>query len=444
MNPLIDASSMTRYLLLICLSLLTGSFALHAQDGPVINSYSFGDGLRITDSGGKKIRITGFVQPYAESKELLGANDVPNDNRFRMRRLRLRLEGSSADERFSYRMQADLSGTGEELDGNNNYLLDAFVSYDITSRIKASFGQRATFTDNRELFMNSNSLQLVERSRLTSAFATIREFGLFIEGNFRVGGGQYLKPYFVLTNGDGPNVFTRDRGGLKIGGRIDYLPFGLFTNFGQFNQVDMVRELTPKLVIGTNFSRNQGMSSRRGRESGAILYLDNNNRELLPDFDKFGIDFLFKFRGFSVLGEYVSTSASVPAEITQRVRVDGSVSTSFDVGGVEDMPNYIKGRMMLGEGYNLQLGYLFKNGISVDGRYTYLNAAQHSFLNNGTFYNRPNYYTLGVSKYVGRNYGAKIQGDVTYVKNNGGINNNAGLPVTGNELISRMMVTFSF
>jgi hypothetical protein len=248
----------------------------------------------------------------------------------------------------------------------------------------------------------------------------------------------------VLTNGDGLNVIGRDRGGLKVGGRIDYLPFGLFTNLGQFNQVDVVRELTPKLVVGVNYSHNQGMSSRRGRESGAILYLDNNNDELLPNFSKYGFDFLFKFRGFSMLGEFVKTGATVPEGITQRVRNDGSTSTSFDVNGIEDMPNYIRGRMMLGEAYNIQLGYLFKNGISVDGRYTYIRADQHSFLNNGTFYNRPNYYTLGISKYLARNYGAKIQGDVTYVRNNGGINNNAGLPVTGNELISRMIVTFTF
>lgn len=415
-----------------------------AQENPVIDSYNFGNGLRFNSSTGAMMRLTGYVQPYAESKKHLNDQDIAASNRFRMRRLRLRIEGNAANERFSYRFQADLSGTGEELDGQSNYLLDGYVSYDITSRIKATFGQRATYTDNRELFMNSNSLQLVERSRLTSAFATIREFGLFLEGNFRLGGGQYLKPYFVLTNGDGPNVFSRDRGGLKVGGRVDYLPFGLFTNLGQFNQVDVVRELTPKLVIGANYSLNQGMSSRRGRESGAILYLNNNNEELLPDYTKFGIDFLFKFRGFSMLGEFVKSSASVPEGITQRVRVDGSTSTSFDVNGVEDMPNYVKGRMMLGEAYNIQLGYLFKNGISIDGRYTYLNADQHSFLNNGTFYNRPYYYTLGLSKLLGRNYGAKIQGDVTYVKNNGGINDNAGLPVSGNELISRMIVTFSF
>jgi len=431
-------------LLLLFIPLLLCQTQVRAQENPKIDSYTFGNGLRFTAPNGNQLRLTGYLQPFAETKTLLGDENEDAATRFRMRRLRMRLEGNSANDRFSYRFQADLSGTGEELDGNSNYLLDAFVTYSITSRIKASFGQRATFTDNRELFMNSNSLQLVERSRLTSAFATIREFGLFLEGNFRMGGGHYLKPYFVLTNGDGPNVFNRDRGGLKIGGRIDYLPFGLFTNLGQFNQADVVRELTPKLVVGANFSHNQGMSSRRGRESGAILYLDNNNQELLPDYRKFGIDFLFKFRGFSMLGEFVKSGATIPEGITQRVRNDGSTTTSFDVNGLEDMPNYVRGRMMLGEAYNIQLGYLFKNGISIDGRYTYLNADQHSFLNNGTFYNRPNYYTLGLSKYLSRNYGAKIQGDVTYVRNNGGINNNAGLPVTGNELISRMIVTFSF
>lgn len=423
-----------------CLSCLKA----FSQENIKLNTYTFGDGLRLSDSSGNRIRITGYVQPFMESKQLLSDEDVNAENRFRMRRLRLRLEGSSANSKFSYRFQADLSGTGEELDGNANYLLDAYVSYDIARRITATFGQRATYTDNRELFMNSNSLQLVERSRLTSAFATIREFGLFMDGTFKLGGTSYLKPYFVLSNGDGLNVFGRDRGGLKVGGRVDYLPFGLFSNFGQFNQVDMVRELTPKLVFGGNYSYNTGVSSRRGRESGAILYLDNNNEELLPDYIKFGIDFMFKYKGFSMIGEYVNGKANVPNGITQRVRVDGSTTTSFDVNGVQDVPNYVKGRMMLGEAYNLQLGYLFKNGISVDGRYTFLNADEHSFLNNGTFYNRPNYYTLGLSKYLGRNYGAKIQGDVTYVKNNGGINNSLGLPVTGNEFLSRMIVTFTF
>jgi len=417
---------------------------VHAQDVE-LDSYKFGEGLRFTADEGHKIRISGYVQPYAESKQYTEADANESMNRFRMRRLRLRMDGVLPNERFSYRFQVDLSGASEvgDSESSNNYLLDAYVSYNITNRIKLSFGQRSTYTDNRELFMSSRTLQLVERSRLTSAFSSIREFGFFAQGNFRTGGGSYLKPYFVLTNGDGSNAFDKDHGGLKVGGRIDFLPFGLFTNLGQFRQADVMRELIPKIVIGVNYSKNNGMSSRRGRESGSILYLNDANEESLPDYTKYGADFMIKYKGFSMLGEYIKTEADVPKDITQRLRNNGSTSTTFDVNGIQDVENYVKGRMMLGTAYNIQLGYLFKNGFSVDGRYTQLEADDNSFLNNGTFYNRPEYYTIGLGKYLARNYGAKIQASYTYVRANPGINDLNGSPIAGDEWIARLMLTFS-
>ncbi|MEY3984229.1 MAG: hypothetical protein RL160_1788 [Bacteroidota bacterium] len=430
--------------ILFLLLLLKGASAAAQTNPSLIKAYRFGEGWRMKDSSGSLLRISGYLQPYAESKRLMGETGTDADVRFRLRRVRLRIDGNSANDKFSYRFQTDLSGTGELLDGSSNYLLDAWVAYEPARRIKISFGQRAPYTDNRELFMNSNTLQLVERSRLTSAFATIREFGLFVENTTRLSNQAYLRYYLTLTNGDGPNVFGPDRGGLKYGGRIDFLPFGLFSSQGQFNQVDIIRERTPKLVIGTTYSYAAGVSSRSGRESGAILYLDAQNQELLPDYAKFGVDFLFKYRGFSALGEYMQGNALVPGNITQRVRVDGSVSGDFIVNGEQNVPDYIKARMIVGSAWNLQMGYLFKNGISVDGRYTRLTPATHSFLNNGTFYNRPYYYTLGLSKYVGRHYGAKIQADLTLVQNRGGINNNQGLPVSGNEVIRRIQSTFTF
>ena len=409
-----------------------------------MDAYEFGEGLKFRTSTGKSLKITGYFQPYFESKNYTDAPDLESANRFRLRRSRLRFDGDSADKRFSYRFQIDLSGSAEVEDAEGNYLMDAYVAYDVTKQINIAFGQRATYTDNRELFMNSNSLQLVERSRLTSAFATIREFGFFVQGNFKTGNISRLKPYFVLTNGDGGNVIGKDYGGLKVGGRLDFLPFGLFTNFGQFRQADVVRENTPKLVFGVNYSLNNGVSSRRGRESGAILYLNDNNEESLPDFTKYGVDFLFKYKGFSALGEFIKSSATVPTDITQRVRVDGSVANTFEVNGEENVDAYVRGRMMLGEAYNIQMGYLFKSGFSVDGRYTHLKADTYSFLRNATFYNRPNYYTLGVSKYLDRNYGAKIQASFTYVDGSDGINNNAGNPIEGNEWIGRIMLTLAF
>ena len=222
------------------------------------------------------------------------------------------------------------------------------------------------------------------------------------------------------------------------------MPFGLFSSSGQYRQADLVRELTPKFVIGANYSYNMGISDRRGSQSGTELYLDANNNELLPDFAKYGIDFLFKYRGYSVLGEYVNTSSRVPSGITQRYRNDGTISTTFLVNGIQDVANYVKGKMMVGEGYNIQGGYVFKNNISIDGRFAHLKPEANSFLNNPTSYNRSHFYTLGITKYLDRNYGAKIQLDCTYINAKPGSNNVNELPVNGDEILTRLITTISF
>ena len=431
---------------IISLFLFLISFNINSQSS--LNSYSFGEGISFTADNGSMIKLSGYAQPHLEIKNYNDLEENSSSNRFRLRRLRLRFDGQASNPKFAYRFQVDLSGSSETGEATGDFLLDAYVSYDITNRIKVIFGQRSTHTDNRELFMNSNSLQLVERSRLTSAFSSIREFGLFLSGNFRLNGqGSYLRPYFVLTNGDGINNFDKDLGGLKIGGRIDFLPFGLFTNKGQFRQIDVMRELTPKFVIGVNYSHNSGMTSRRGRNSGSILYLNELGQQSLPDYTKYGIDFLFKYNGFSALGEYVKSSSTVPTDIIERVRNDGSTSSSFLVNGVQDIESYVNGRMMLGEAYNIQMGYLFKSGITIDSRYTHLKADDNSFLNNATFYNRPNYYTLGIGKLLGRNYGAKIQGSITLVDGSLGVNHDndtATDVVFKDELLFRLITTISF
>ena len=427
---------------LILLSFLVPVY-LHAQESK-LHSYSFGEGMTFTDGKDYKIDLDGFVQPSYQGTLFLDPNHKDVFNRFRLRRLNMKLSGDVDHKKIEYGLQIDLSGTSETGNASSSILMDAWVAYNVNKQLQITFGQRSTPTDNRELMMGSQSLQLVERSKVTSAFATIREFGLFLDGTYKIGKMSYLKPYLNVTNGDGINVSLRDHGGLKFGGRLDFLPFGLFANFGQSREADIVREGSPKLVIGCNYSYNVGVSSREGGSSGSILYLDSLGRESLPNFTKYGLDFVFKYRGFSAIGEFVGTSATVPAAITQRVRTDGTTATTFLVNGIQDVPNYVKERMMLGTGYNIQLGYVFKNRISVDARYTHLEADTHSFLNNGTFYNRPDYYTVGLSKYMGRGYGFKIQGSLTYVVAKPGSNDFSGTPITGNQWIMDIITSISF
>ena len=432
-------------MLRICYSILLFSLlnSINSQD-LVLGDYIPGNGLVFASSDDNhKSVLRGYSQSLFESKSIVFDSSEINDenryNRFRARRVRLRLSGNQLNPGFSYRLQVDLaqSDAGDgELSG---VLLDAWIGYKFSKKIKIIVGQKATPTDNIELQMASNSLQLPERSRLTSAFSSIREVGVFLDGKFKLGRKTLIKPMLNITNGDGSNAISNDFGGLKYGARINILPLGTFRNFGQFRQVDIVRELTPKFMIGINGSYNVGISSRRGRGNGDILYMNNLDEYSLPNFLKYGGDLLFKFRGFSLIAEFVKTKAFIPEDISQRVRNNGTVSTSFN-GGVE---NYIKGRMMLGSGLNIQGGYLFKSLISIDGRYTNLMPDEYSFMNNSAFYNRNKYYTLGISKYLFKNYSYKIQASYTYV-DDAIIRDVFEVEYQGNENIFRLMVQIAF
>lgn len=102
--------------------------------------------------------------------------------------------------------------------------------------------------------------------------------------------------------------------------------------------------------------------------------------------------------------------------------------------------------MILGESFNLQMGYLFVNGYSIDARFTHMTSDKFSYLNSAVYNNRPNQYTLGVSKYLSKNYGAKIQASLSWTDGSLGISDYRGseYEISGDELITRVIVTFSF
>ena len=452
--------------------IFTFTIQLKAQDDISLESYNLGEGVRLSQDDSYSFRIRGWLQPWYQSLEYGGDNEIRFANRFRMRRARINFEGNPGNQRLYYRLQFDLTGNGpERYFASKKYLLDAFVRYNITNQIRVTFGQRMPKTDNREVWMRSNTLQFVERSRLTSSFSSLREFGLLFRGNFRTKGGAYLRPYFSVANGDGENVFNADKGGLKVGGRIDFLPFGTFAKYGQWRQVDVVRELIPKLVIGAHYSVFNDVTSGRGRSesySRQFIYINDSNgngsfdrgEERLPDYTKYGIDFMFKYKGFFALGEYIKSSVSVPDDITHRndaysdLPLDQqSYTTSFRkrVGRTTDFVDispeeYVRNQMILGEAYNIQMGYLFKNGLSIDGRYTHLVSEDFSYLNSPLYNNRPNQYTIGLGKFLTKNYGAKIQASYSWVDGSLGISDYRGsqYPVSGGENILRMMLTLSF
>ena len=386
----------------------------------LLGDYIPGNGITLaSDDDNYKVVLRGYAQSLFESRRVrydsVGFFDKSVYNRFRARRVRLRISGKQSNPGFSYRLQLNLAESEVENDELSNVLWDAWVGYNINKYYRVSFGQKSSPTDNIEVLMASNTLQLPERSRLTGAFSNIREIGLFLDGRNNIKGSKWvIKPSINITTGDGYGYKfnSKDFGGLKYGARVNFLPFGLFRNFGQFRQGDLVRELNPKLLIGFSASYNDGITSRRGRRNGDFIYYTLNGTDTsyqLPDFFKFGADILFKYRGFSLIGEFVQTKAFIPDGITHRndrYNNPNNLTTNFRTYSPAD---YVRTQMMLGSGLNLQAGYIFKSLFSIDGRFTSLRPDELSFLNNSLLYNRNKYYEIGVSKYFTKNYTFKVQ-----------------------------------
>jgi hypothetical protein len=398
--------------------LLAFPLSIMAQDweddlSSSVANYQLGEGWSY-QSGSMNGEITALIQPHAEWKYGPSEEFTGVSVRTRLRRARIRFAGDHRESKFYYRLTLDVSGTSELDNAQSIFLFQSFVGYRLSPQHRLTLGQRGNPAGPREMQMNSGTLQLVERSRVSSAFATIAEMGLFYDGRIRLTGKQFLRPAIAITTGDGANPFGKDYGGLKYAARLDWIPNGLFTRFGQFRQVDLVRERTPKVIIGTYANYNQGVSSRRGRAQGSILYLNSNLDPLLPNYAQIGFDAMLKYRGFSILAEWIQAEAYVPEGITYRVRADGSVASTFEINGVNDVSAYVRNRMMTGSGFNVQAGYVFPSNWSLDIRATQLNPADYSFLRNGAFYDRPNYYTLGITHYASRWYGLKHQLSATW------------------------------
>ena len=134
--------------------------------------------------------------------------------------------------------------------------------------------------------------------------------------------------------------------------------------------------------------------------------------------------------------------------LLQRIYNDFGVDASQDF--VDDLQDIVTEYMKI-HGYSVGISDLIADKDTIDNGVTFdLDAGNDNlviegdFLNNGTFYNRPNYYTLGISKYFGRGYGFKIQGDITYNEALDGSNYIYGTPMNGNEWVFRIITTISF
>jgi hypothetical protein len=278
----------------------------------------------------------------------------------------------------------------KEAGGAAKVILDALVKWRFQKNLTLWVGQTKQ-PGNRQRIVSSQALQLVDRSEVNSIFNLDRDIGAQLHGKFKAG-QVMIKPVFAFSKGEGRNIVSNNIGGFSYTGKLELLPLGEFTNKGDYFEADLAREEKPKLALAASATYNQGAS--RQTQTGIFL-LDTAGEYMTNDLLTVFADAMFKYKGFSFLGEY--GFKKILLKPGQSLSVTDSTIVS------QDGQSY-----RTGYGVSLQAGYLFKYNIELAARYTKV-VPDWSKSFTGL-----NEYTIGISKYV-IDHKLKVQTDVTLI-----------------------------
>lgn len=328
---------------------------------------------------------------------------------FNVRRMRLRFDGTAFDERFLYKIQ--LSFTRGDLDFDTvaypNILRDAVIGWKLTEKSTFWFGQ-TKLPGNRQRVVSSGNQELVDRSLLNSTFNIDRDIGIQWYNQFGEEAPFWLK--LAVTNGEGRARNNKDKG-MSYTARAEWLPFGNFKDGGDYFEGDLAYEKTPKVSIGTVYNINKN-TNRIGGQTGDLI-TDGTESLIGKDIQTFFIDYMLKYRGLAISGEYVKRMVDDPI---------------VPISSTENAAIY------KGEAMSAQISYNFANHISPIFRYTRL-FPDGEILD----YEDPTtQYTFGLTKYLNKHQ-VKVQSDITLEHQK---NPTITIPVDRQNLFFRIQVEF--
>ncbi len=379
--------------------LLTLSLIIFANLAPYcqLEDYSFGDGFRY------KAKDTTFSIKAAFRFQLLSKSDwdVRNDDlgnignlqsNFLVRRARLKFKGFAFTPKLKYKMELGLTNRDVNTSdpvyegGGANIMLDAFVDWNFYGGFSLRAGQ-TKLPGNRERVISSANMQFVNRSILNSRFTLDRDIGVGLIYRKTLGKQFGLELIGTFSQGEGRNVIAGNLGGYEYTFRTEFLPFGQFHKKGDYVGSAIYREEKPKLSIGITVDQNDQAGRSRGNK-GSFL---PGNAELETLQTAF-VDFMFKYSGFSMMGEYVLRDTK------------DRTSVYLDESGQNELGYYYTGAAL-----NLQAGWMFKNNVEIAGRYARLSPTENAI---GV---DESHYFLALSKFI-VGHKLKVQTDVGYIQ----------------------------
>lgn len=374
----------------LCLFFLI-SFVSLSQES---NAPSFGKGLfnLVGKDSTWTMKVGARMQILAISNwDAVDGGLINPEQNFLVRRARLKFGGFAYSPKLEYKLELglsnrDISGASQFTSNAPRYIFDAVIKWNFYKNFVLWFGQ-TKLPGNIERVISSGDLQQVDRSLLNSRFNIDRDMGFQLRHKFNISEKFIIREIFAISQGEGRNITTGNLGGHQYTTRLELLPFGEFLSKGEYKGSDQKREQTPKLMVAATFDSNQNAVKTRSNQGS---YMFNDTGFFETDINTLFIDAMFKYNGFSFMGEYAHRTADNPIAINS----DGSLT------GQE---------VQVGNGINLQTGYLFKNNLELSGRFTNIKRDKEI-----TGRNPQAQYTLGLSKYI-VGHKLKVQTDLSYL-----------------------------
>jgi phosphate-selective porin len=358
-----------------------------AQVGQPTIKMEAGNGIQFTSADSSfTMTIGGRIQSLFEVRKDMIKETTGAD--FLLRRCRLNIQGSAFNPKFSYRIQLGFShgdiSSANSSEPNNLILRDAMLFYDVRKWLRLGFGQ-TKLPGNRQRQVSSASLQLVERSISNNNFNIDRDKGVWIYTNFHIS-KAVLKSTIAISSGEGRIVSSKN-GKLCYSVRVEVLPFGNFSNRGDYVEADIEKEAKPKLSIAGVYSFNEAATRTMG-QLGDYLY----NRET-ANIQYYGFDLMFKYNGFSIESEFYSRKSN-----------KGIITNTNDT----TKKNFI----ISGTAFMIQSGYFITKKNEIAARYAQITPD----ISVASIMQKQKEYVFGFSHYFNK-HNLKLQSDMTYLEN---------------------------
>lgn len=389
-----------RHLILSLLGILAFSVTSFSQE---ISDTKFGKGLINFTAKDSSFSVKFAPRIQARYQTFWGHDGeqyTSPEHNFLIRRSRLKFDGWAYSPKLKFKIELglsnrDMSGMSEFTRNSPRFLMDGVIMWNFYENFELWAGQ-TKLPGNVERVISSANLQLVDRSLLNSNFNIDRDMGIQLRHHVNLGGDFVIKEKLALSMGEGRNITQGNEGGLQYTARLELLPFGNFTKKGDYIGADIYREASPKLMVGAVYDYNEKAVKTRSN-LGSYMFLEDGSL-YETDITTIFLDAVFKYSGFSFMGEFADRDAENPIAAEQDDTPTGDL-------------------VRTGSALNLQAGYLFKNNYEIAGRFTTTNYDDFT----GKLDEKQ--YTLGASRYV-VGHKLKVQTDLTYTTlegNEGGI-----------------------